>query len=934
MLQRLLRGGRAGAAAASLAVALLAFWVAGFYWAPSDAEGRARAQSALFYFAVLPALAAATLPRLRDVLARSRVARAALAFAAFLALGVATAYGPQEQTAAQALRHLLATAVLVVGVAAVAAPAAREVVERVLLVAAASGAAASLLLLAAGRSFEGRAMPPVHDDHPNRWAAALGVAAVVALARIASRKAGPALACGALALVLPALFLTRSRAEMLAVVAGGAVAMLPGRDGRLRRLATAALLVALSAVALGAPEAMQRLFARGDAGREQIWGELLRRSDSRRLLGVGLTASDDVVFPPSWEFPTGWNPNTAHGEFLGTLYFGGVVGLGLLVLLLVLAARAASARARRSDMLVPGLLAHAVVWGIFDGRGGVTAPSDVVSLVLWLPVALSAAREVHGADGRPEAVPEVVPAPRARSRILPAALLATAVLLVVLRLPAPGGGTCEPWAFRQLESEWTARTLARAGDGLLRAGGPWLGDPGAGVFRLPLSEAAAALGLGVSGGSLPAARAAMLLLFVAGALPVALLGRRLAGRRSGLAAAVAWLALPLGFPGATALLPGTAALVLAPAAALLLHRGLARRSIGSLLASAVLAALVLLSEPSFLVPWAPFAAAVLLGRRRWRRALLALPLLALPVLPLLAGVARGVAPGPGADLSFLAGAVRAEADGRWPEPPVAAESLSWRLQRVADAAVTELAGPALLAAAIVGALLSTRRGRRRALLPVAGAAVHLLFLALKPPLFPDSELLADAPALALLVAAAVSWLAEGVEGLPAPARAAAAAGLSVLLLTGLPARARVEPAANPLALAVAEGMREAPAGSLALVLWRGPDGRGPHLVYAGGRGSWSVPEASFDREAVARLSGMGLRRLAVVSRAPVEGPFGPRWVAEAPIDGRGTRVRVYRVGPDDGGCEASQRAAARSFLAQVARNCGFVTSKSFSRGAS
>ena len=51
-----------------------------------------------------------------------------------------------------------------------------------------------------------------------------------------------------------------------------------------------------------------------------------------------------------------------------------------------------------------------------------------------------------------------------------------------------------------------------------------------------------------------AGAAAMLLLFVAAAFPVALLGRRLAGRRSGLVAAVAWLALPLGFPGATALL--------------------------------------------------------------------------------------------------------------------------------------------------------------------------------------------------------------------------------------------------------------------------------------------------------------------------------------------------------------------------------------------
>ena len=619
--RRVWPNGGAGAVAASLAVGLLALWVAGFYWAPSDLEGRARAESALFYFGVLPALAAAALPRLRGVLARSSVARAALVFVGLLALGLVTTYGPQEQSAAQALRHLLATAVLVVGVAAVAAPAAREVVERALLLAAASGAAASLLLLGAGRSLDGRAMPPVNDDHPNRWAAVLGVAAVVALARIASRKGSPVLCHGALALVLPALLLTRSRAGMLAVVAGGAVAMLPARDGRLRRLATAAVLLVLSAVALGAPEATQRLFSRGDAGRAEIWGELLRRSASRRLFGVGLTASDDVVLPHSWEFPMGSNPNTAHGEFLGTLYFSGVVGLGLLVFLLVLAARAASSRARRSDMLVPGLLAHAVVWGLFDGRGGVTAPSDVVCLVLWLPVAFSAAREVHSEDGLPEPETAVVPAPRARSRILPAALLATAALLFVFRLPALRAGASEPWSFRQLETEWAARALAGGADGPIRSAGPWLGEPAAGAWRLPLSEAAAALGLGVSGGSLRAARAAMLLLFVAGALPVALLARRLVGRRSALAAAVAWLALPLGFPGATSLLPGTAALVLAPSAALLLHRGLARRSVGALVAAAALVALVLLSKPSFLVPWAPFAAAVLLGRAPtpWRR---------------------------------------------------------------------------------------------------------------------------------------------------------------------------------------------------------------------------------------------------------------------------------------------------------------------------
>lgn len=894
-------GGRSGRAVEALAFGLLAAWVAGFFWSPSDAEGRARFQSALFYFGVFPLLVAAFLTRVRGVLRARAILLATLAFAGLLAAGVAFPSGPREQTAAQALRHLLATVVFVPAVAVLVTRELRERLERVLLLAAAPAALMSVVLLAAGRSLDGRALAPLSDDHPNRWGAVLGVAAVVALARLVSRREWPAAALTAAAAVVPAILLTRSRGALLATLAGALVLFLCRRDGRAARGGAALLLAAVAAVSLAVPRALDRLFSRGDAGRTFIWAELLERSSGHRLLGLGLTASDDVVFPPgSEDYPDGWTSRTAHGVFVGTVFRGGIPAFAVLLVLLGLAYRASLRSAREGDPLVLALLVHAVVWGLFDGHGGVTAPSDVSWLVLWLPVALAAASGVHRTAFAPEVasrpdIPAAVPGPGLRR-----ALLAAGILLVAVRLLDLSSPVGEPAALRQLDAASTIRSFAGSGLDLLDPAVAWLGGLGDADFGLPLPEALAALGMRLSGGSLSGARLVFLSLFVAAAFPVARLARRLGGRGVAPFAAVAFLAFPLGFAGSTALLPEAAGFLLGPAAACLALRGLARRSFPHLAGAAGVVSLGLVVNASFLVPWLPLLVVAGLGGRRRRTALRALPLLVVPAAAFLlwsghAGRVGASSP----DLSFLSGAVRAAEDPRWPTaPPVSGLSFEG-LPRIADSVLSDVAGPALLLAVLVGGVLSFRQGRRRALLPAAGAILHVL---LSSRTFPsrDVELLATLPAAALLAASACAWILTLGRGRSSVERTAVGFVLCEVLLSGLPAARRALPLEEPLTRAIAAAVPASPPGGLVLVEWRGPHGLGPHDLYAARRGAWAVHERALTADALGRLHDLGARRIAVVSREPALRFLGPRPLVDAPVDDAGTRVRVWELAQRSG----------------------------------
>lgn len=890
------RGGRAGRAVEALAFGLLAAWVAGFYWSPSDAEGRARFQSALFYFGVFPLLVAALLQRARSALRERAIVLATLAFVGLLAVGVAFASGPREQTASQAVRHLLATAVFVPAVAVLATPVRKERLERVLLLAAAPAALLSVVLLAAGRSLQGRALAPLSDDHPNRWGAALGVAAVVALARLVSRKEWPVAALAAAGTAFPAILLTRSRGAILATLAGALVLVLSRRHGRVARGGAALVLGAVAVVGLASPGAFDRLFSRGDAGRTFLWGELLERSSGHRLLGLGLTAADEVVFPPgSKDYPDGWTSNTAHGVFVGTVFRGGLPALAVLLVLLALAFRAGLRSAGGGDPLVLALLVHAVAWGLFDGHGGVTAPSDVSWLVLWLPVALAAAGGVH----RTALVPQVAPRPDVPSPapgpVLRRALLATGILLVAVRLFGLSSPVGDPSALRQLDAASTIRAFAGRGLDLLDPAVAWLGGQGGADFGFPLPEALAAFGMRLSGGSLSGARLVFLALFVATALPVARLARRLAGRGVAPFAAVAFLAFPLGFAGSTALLPEAAGFLAGPAVACLALRGLARRSLLHLAGATGLAAFGFVVNPTFLVPWLPLLVVAALGGRRRRTTLRALPLLLVPAAAFFlwrGHVGRASAAPP--DLSFLADAQRATEDPRWPgRPPLSALSFE-DLPRIADSVLSDVAGPALLLAVLVGGILAFRPGRRRALLPAAGALLHVLLYSRTLPIL-DAGLLAVLPAAALLAASACSWILALGRGRSPVERTAVGFLLCGVLLSGLPAARRALPVNDPLTRAVAVAVPASLPGSLVLVEWRGPHGLGPHLLCAARRGAWAVYERSLTPEALGRLHDLGARRIAVVSRERALSFLGPRPLVDAPVDDAGTRVRVWEL---------------------------------------
>ena len=216
--------------------------------------------------------------------------------------------------------------------------------------------------------------------HPILGAAIIGFVALLALGRM---LAGRRVVLHGLAVALCLIFivLTGSRGPLLAVL--GAAVILVG-FARLRLLAAMAGIVALiaGAVWLLHPPAVIDLvahqIARGDSHRLDIIRVSLQAIARSPWIGLGPNAT---LGRPGEDFP--------HNLFLSAVFYGGVIGLGLMLALFgfaVVAAWRAPSRLARAVGLA--LIAQVVLVGMTDLSNIIKGPSPMWYL-FWLPLLLS-----------------------------------------------------------------------------------------------------------------------------------------------------------------------------------------------------------------------------------------------------------------------------------------------------------------------------------------------------------------------------------------------------------------------------------------------------------------------------------------------------------------------------------------------------------------
>ncbi len=353
----------AGGSAALRHGLLLAVIGAGFVLAPEPVWAMS------FYLLVLPG----QLWRLRQ--ARGRLtAGEAVAVALIAWLGVATVW---DRSGAGHALWLFNAGCTVAFVLACAEMRGRDLASVMIAGGVVNAALAVARHLVAG-AVEPRMPGWAETRQPILGAAIIGVMVLLALARALEGRRPWAYGAAAL-LGLGFIGLTGSRGPMLAT--GVALLVLVGATRR-RHLGWGlgvALVVAL-AVALAVPGAWwQGLLARGGSHRLEIWTQtlaVLRQAPGwAAWVGLGPGAT---IGRPGEDFP--------HNLLLSTAFYGGLIGLGLLLALLGLVALAAWRGPERPLRLA--LLVLVLGVGMTDLSNLAKGPSPMW-YVVWVPLVLS-----------------------------------------------------------------------------------------------------------------------------------------------------------------------------------------------------------------------------------------------------------------------------------------------------------------------------------------------------------------------------------------------------------------------------------------------------------------------------------------------------------------------------------------------------------------
>lgn len=892
------------------AFVLLVIFTIGWYWLPSTKAQASTVHNTLFFLAAMPVLWGLFLLKPRKSLLGTPLALASGALIASLAATGLWAQEPVESTVVTVIIHAIATATFVFGVAWTFDAARLHVFRIAVAAGATSIAVVSIAAWHFGRTYNpGRLHSAFHFEHPNLFAQYLGLAALLTLGSVLrARKNRPWLVWSAALCVLGcAIVLTRGRAVILAFVIAGLLSVALHRKKQVFA-GILVIVIVISAIALTGETTFVDFVKRGDAGRVHIWKTLLARVGDRPMIGAGINADDNVTFPKgSGDFPDGFTLEHPHSMVIGTLFYGGLTGLALLLLVIILGLRAG-----RRNGLVDGewdpliLLVFGVICLTLDGHRLISEPHLSSWLLFWLPIGLIAAGPLGARKTQPSEPPlsdrPTIESPGKRPAPALGGPLLFLLILVALLLRAPHMGEAidSPHTWRQCDTAQYIHAFYTDGIDVLHPSVCWMGDHRTVVLEFPLHEAVAAGAYHLFGPSHVTARWVTLFFFMGSTLFFYMFVRSIAdGSIAGLATVISMI-LPLALFYSRAIHIDYAALFFVHAMAWLWSEAIKRNSPRLLWLGSVPAALALIIKAPYVLPFVPVLIWMTFTHRRWALVLKGAPALIAPAAIFAAWqwhamAVNGAAP----DWSFIPTYRRFTDNAHWYFGALSMRQNPAHWLTLGHRIVFEVTGLVGLALALIGVWVSAVERRWDLFWWLGGVALGMV-------VFFNLNVMHNYYQVPLVGLASVA-MAVGIlhiaNLIPAPWKIQSGALLILLLIVG----AECVTWSERNYYTIAEPMRSAglaigtvvPEGELVVVSLGGLDPRSPHLLYRARRYGWSIPDRDLNPILIDRLEGLGARWLAVVDSEPPLDALGPSltgvpWRAINLPGGR-SRLFVYHL---------------------------------------
>jgi len=893
-----------------LSFCLLMIFIIGWYWIPSTPVQASAYHNLLFYLLVMPGLWVLWISRSGKRLKPSPLVLASGIFITYLWATALWAQGPIERPPETVTLHALATATFALGVFQYFNRPRLALFRRIVVIAATSITVVSIIALLFGRTYHlGRLHSAIHFEHPNLFAQALGFAALLALGSALRARVQPSriVWTSAFALLGIGIFLTRGRAVILGVVVAGLISIAAYRGRRTLAVALIAVIV-IFGIFLTSESTYVDMVERGDAGRIHIWKTLLERAADRPMVGAGINANDNVEFPKgSWEFPDGFMLQHPHSAVVGTLYYGGLIALGLLFLVTALAMTTGLKTARVDgewDPLI--LLLFGIICLLPDGHRLISEPHLSSWLLFWLPVALIATGPFHIAD---ETVVECTTPDRSslgdgpqRSRTLlgPALVILLILAALLLRAPHMGEMIDGPHTWRQCDTAQYIHAFYTDGIDLLHPSVCWMGDHRTLILEFPLPEAVSAVAYHLFGPSHVTARWVTLLFFLGSTVFLFLFVRSITDRETARLAAVISMILPLALFYSRAIHIDYGALFFVHAMAWLWAEAIKRNSGTWLWMGSIPAALALIIKAPYVLPFVPLLIWMTITRRRWKLIFKHAPALILPALVLAVWqwhtmTVNGAAP----DWFFIPTYRRFTNNAHWWFGTLSMRQDPTHWLTLGQRILFEITGWIGLVLAMIGLWITAAKHRQDLLWWIAGAGLGVVIFFNLNIMHNYYQLPLVGP-ISVLMALGILHITGLMKARPAIRHAVA---LALVLVVGAESVKWSEKhyyeVLEPLRTAGLAIGNVVPEGELVVVSAGGLDPRSPHLLYRARRYGWSIPDRDLKPDLVERLEKEGAAWLAVVASDPPAGPLA-LWLGELPLQvlalpGGQARLFVYHL---------------------------------------
>lgn len=893
-----------------LSFGLLMAFIIGWYWMPSTSAQASGYHNLLFYVLVMPGLWILCISRTGKSLDFSPLVLASGFLVMYLGASALWAQEPIERPLAIVGFHTLATATFVLGVFQIFDRSRLALFRRIVVIAATSITLVSIVAWLFGRTYHlGQLHSAIHFEHPNLFAQALGFAALLALgSALRSRTQSLQIVwTTAFALLSFGIFLTRGRTVILAVVATGLISVAAYRGRRAFAVALIAVII-IFGILLTSESKYVNLVERGDAGRIYIWKTLLERMADRPMVGAGINADDNVEFPKgSWEFPNGFKLLHPHSAVIGTLYYGGLVGLGLMILVIALALRAGRRNARVDgewDPLI--LLLFGIICLIPDGHRLVSEPHLSSWLVFWLPIGLIATGPFTADDvsvnkpTEPDSPPLGDGRQRSNTSLGGAVVILLILAALLLRAPRMGEMIDGPHTWRQCDTAQYIHAFYSDGFDLLHPSVCWMGDHRTLILEFPLPEAVSAVAYHLFGPSHITARWVTLLFFLGSTVFFFLFVRSITDRETARLAAVISMIVPLSLFYSRAIHIDYSALFFAHAMAWLWVEAIKRNSGPWLWMGSIPAALALIIKAPYVLPFVPLLIFMTFSRRRWKLVFKHAPAFILPALVLAAWqwhamAVNGAAP----DWSFIPTYRHFTNNVHWWFGTLSMRQNPAHWLALGQRILFEITGWLGLVLALIGLWVSAANYRRNLLWWITGSGLGVVIFFNLNVMHNYYQLPLVGP-ISVLMALGILHITGLMKARPAFQPVVA---LALVLVVGAESlrwsTQNYYEVLEPLRTAGLAIGTVVPKGELVVVSAGGLDPRSPHLLYRARRYGWSIPDRDLKPHLVEKLEKEGAAWLAVVAPDPPAGPLA-LWLHDLPtrvinLPGGQARLFVYHL---------------------------------------